>query len=257
MKIPFTKYQGTGNDFVLIDNRQDFFPKNDISLISAIAKSKFGVGADGVILLENFKEGDFNMIYYKADGSQSLCGNGSRCAVQFAKDLSNIEDRAIFQTFDGIHDAFIRNGMIYFSLLDVNKIDVRGTHYFMNNGSPHYVEFVKNVDNIDVFLKGSSIRNSSEFAPGGTNVNFVEVQADLLKVRTYERGVEAETLSCGTGVTASALVAAVTYELKSPIQVMTRGGLLTVTFEKLGSENFHKIYLAGPALKVFEGSIDL
>ena len=147
--------------------------------------------------------------------------------------------------------------MIYFSLLDVNKIDVRGTHYFMNNGSPHYVEFVKNVDNIDVFLKGSSIRNSSEFAPGGTNVNFVEVQADLLKVRTYERGVEAETLSCGTGVTASALVVAVTYELKSPIQVMTRGGLLTVTFEKLGSENFHKIYLAGPALKVFEGSIDL
>ena len=257
MKIPFTKYQGTGNDFVLIDNRQDFFPKNDISLISAIAKSKFGVCADGVILLENFKEGDFSMIYYNADGSQSLCGNGSRCAVQFAKDLSIIEDRAIFQTFDGIHYAFIRNGMIYFSLLDVNKIDVRGTHYFMNNGSPHYVEFVKNVDNIDVFLKGSSIRNSSEFAPGGTNVNFVEVQADLLKVRTYERGVEAETLSCGTGVTASALVAAVTYELKSPIQVMTRGGLLTVTFEKLGSENFHKIYLAGPALKVFEGSIDL
>ena len=153
MKIPFTKYQGTGNDFVLIDNRQDFFPKNDISLISAIAKSKFGVGADGVILLENFKEGDFSMIYYNADGSQSLCGNGSRCAVQFAKDLSIIEDRAIFQTFDGIHDAFIRNGMIYFSLLDVNKIDVRGTHYFMNNGSPHYVEFVNNVDNVDTVEK--------------------------------------------------------------------------------------------------------
>ena len=257
MKISFTKYQGTGNDFVLIDNRTEFFPKGDVDLIQRLTKNKFGIGADGLILVENHSSLDFAMVYFNADGSQSLCGNGSRCAVQFAKDLGIIKNQTTFSTYDGVHDAFFLEGLIHFSLQDLNEISSGGDYFFINNGSPHYVTFVADVEKIDVGHAGAEVRYSKAFAPAGTNVNFVEIDHPLLKVRTYERGVEAETLSCGTGVTASAIVAASTFEMESPITIETQGGQLFVSFVKEGPTSFSDIYLAGTAIKVFEGSIDV
>ncbi|MAJ50872.1 MAG: diaminopimelate epimerase [Flammeovirgaceae bacterium] len=256
MKISFAKYQGTGNDFVLIDNRTKFFPKGNLELIRQLTKNKFGIGADGIILVENHSILDFEMVYFNADGSQSLCGNGSRCAVQFAKDLGIINNQTKFSTYDGEHDAFFRDGLVYFSLQDLKGISFRENYFFVNNGSPHYVTFVSNVENIDVKRLGAEVRYSKEFSSAGTNVNFVEIDHQLLKVRTYERGVEAETLSCGTGVTASAIVAAYAFEMESPMIIESRGGQLFVSFVKQG-ERFSEIYLAGPAIKVFEGSIDV
>tara|TARA_B110000046_G_scaffold149381_1_gene157530 strand:+ start:1208 stop:1981 length:774 start_codon:yes stop_codon:yes gene_type:complete len=257
MKISFTKYQGTGNDFVLIDNRTEFFPKGNTNLIRRLTKNKFGIGADGLILVENHSSLDFEMVYFNADGSQSLCGNGSRCAVQFAKDIGIIKNQTTFSTYDGVHDAFFREGLVYFSLQDLNDISSGENYFFVNNGSPHYVTFVSDVGKIDVESVGAEVRYSKEFFPTGTNVNFVEIGHQLLKVRTYERGVEAETLSCGTGVTASAIIAAYAYEMESPITIESRGGQLFVSFVKEGATSFSDIYLAGTAIKVFEGSIDV
>ena len=257
MKISFVKYQGTGNDFVLIDNRTEFFPKGNVDLIQQLTKNKFGIGADGLILVENHSSLDFEMVYFNADGSQSLCGNGSRCAVQFAKDLGIIKGQTTFSTYDGVHDAFFREGLVYFSLQDLNEIFSGENYFFINNGSPHYVTFVSDVEKIDVEHAGAEVRYSKEFAPAGINVNFVEIDHQLLKVRTYERGVEAETLSCGTGVTASAIVTASAFEMESPITIEAQGGQLFVSFVKQGPTSFSDIYLAGTAIKVFEGSIDV
>ena len=146
MKISFVKYQGTGNDFVLIDNRTEFFPKGNVDLIQQLTKNKFGIGADGLILVENHSSLDFEMVYFNGDGSQSLCGNGSRCAVQFAKDLGIIKDQTTFSTYDGVHDAFFREGLVYFSLQDLNEIFSGENYFFINNGSPHYVTFVSDVE---------------------------------------------------------------------------------------------------------------
>ena len=257
MIIEFYKYQGTGNDFIMIDDRENTFDINDQELVAALCERRMGIGADGLILLRKHDKLDFEMIYFNSDGKlSSMCGNGGRCIVAFAKMLDIITNETNFMAIDGAHKAKIAQDGIYLQMQEVTKIEGVGEGIVLDTGSPHYIEMVDSLDNLDVEKEGRKIRNSAPFKKEGINVNFVLDAADL-EVRTYERGVEAETLSCGTGVTASALVAAVTYELKSPIQVMTRGGLLTVTFEKLGSENFHKIYLAGPALKVFEGSIDL
>ena len=256
MKISFVKYQGTGNDFVLIDNRTNFFPKRNLDLIRQLTKTKFGIGADGLILLENHSSLDFEMVYFNSDASQSLCGNGSRCAVQFARDLGIIHNQATFSTHHGVHDAFFKEGLVYFSLQDLDEIALGENYFFVNNGSPHYVTFVYNIEKIDVNGEGAQVRYSKEFAPEGTNVNFVEIDHELLKVRTYERGVETETLSCGTGATASAIVAAYAFELGSPITIESRGGHLFVSFVKVG-KSFREIYLAGRATKVFEGSIDV
>ena len=256
MRISFVKYQGTGNDFVLIDNRTEFFPKGNFDLIRQLTKTKFGIGADGLILVENHSSLDFEMVYFNSDASQSLCGNGSICAVQFARDLGIINNQTTFSTHDGVHDAYFKGGLVYFSLHALNEISSGGNYFFINNGSPHYVTFVSNVEKIDVIGQGAQVRNSKEFAPGGTNVNFVEIDHGLLKVRTYERGVETETLSCGTGVTASAIVAAYAFEMESPITIESRGGQLFVSFVKVG-KSFSEIYLASRATKVFEGSIDI
>lgn len=256
MKIPFVKFQGTGNDFVIIDNRTGFFP-SDVLTIQKLTDRKFGIGADGLMLIENHPTLDFRMKYYNADGSESLCGNGSRCAIKFAQRLGIIDMRTTFETTDGIHSAHIEGDIVHFELHDLTGIQKTDSHYFINNGSPHHISFVKKNSDIDVYQEGKKIRDSESYQPEGTNVNFVEILSDsLISVRTYERGVENETLSCGTGVTAAALAAS-DRGVKPPISIQTRGGELSVDFVKTENDSFKQIFLSGPATFVFEGEIEV
>ncbi len=255
MELNFTKYQGTGNDFVLIDNRTGIFPKENLDLVRRLCDRRFGIGADGLMLIENSKEEDFNMIYFNSDGSKSLCGNGSRCSIHFAHSLGIIPYQTSFITTDGAHKAFLKDGWVHFQLHDIDQVSEDGNDFFVENGSPHHVRFVEDVEGFDVFTNGEAIRYSEKYQPGGTNVNFVEMTPSGIKVRTYERGVENETLSCGTGVTAAAIVAAIKGKT-SPVQVNTKGGDLEVSFEKEGN-TFKNVFLAGPATPVFKGRIEI
>ena len=255
MELQFTKYQGTGNDFVLIDNRLGVFPKDDLELVRKLCDRKFGIGADGLMLIESSEEEDFHMIYFNSDGSKSLCGNGSRCSIHFAHALGIIPEQTRFITTDGAHDAFLKNGWVHFQLHDIDQVSEAGEDYFVENGSPHHVKFVEDVEAFDVFSNGASIRYSDNYQPEGTNVNFIEMTEEGIKVRTYERGVENETLSCGTGVTAAAIVAAIKGK-SSPVRVQTKGGDLEVSFERDG-DTFKNVFLAGPATPVFEGRIEI
>jgi len=258
MKYTFYKYQGTGNDFVIMDNRN-----NSIHLtteqIKQICDRKFGIGADGFMLL-NTKEGfDFEMKYYNADGKEgSMCGNGGRCLTQFAFDSGIQKETYLFIASDGLHDAVMRDGWIHLKMKDVQTINHHNGDYILDTGSPHYVKPVMNIQEIDVFSEGAAIRNSKEFIVEGINVNFVEsTDEDNIYVRTYERGVENETLSCGTGVTASALVFAHNERGFNRVEVETLGGSLAVEFDKMGEFEFENIWLCGPATFVFSGEIDL
>ncbi len=256
MKISFHKYQGTGNDFVMIDDRSGSFPISDTALISHLCDRKMGIGADGVILVQNHASLDFKMVYFNPDGSQSLCGNGSRCAVAFAKSLELIGEKCTFETTDGIHDAYFEGDIVHFHLHDVKMTTRKGDDWFINTGSPHHIELTGNLNDIDIIKEGSTIRYSEEYKPAGTNVNFVALAKDHISVRTYERGVEGETLSCGTGVTACALAASF-MNYSSPVTVKTKGGKLSVSFTQTEDESFENIYLAGPAKKVFEGAVEV
>ena len=253
--IHFHKYQGTGNDFIMIDDRDLKFPSDQIDIISMMCHRKFGIGSDGLILIQPHDQLDFKMVFFNPDGSKSLCGNGSRCAVAFANALGMISDETRFETTDGEHHAFIEKENIHFSLHDVSKVQPYGKDLFIDTGSPHYLKMVQDLDNIDVIKEGQDIRYSELFSPSGTNVNFIELNQDRIRVRTYERGVENETLSCGTGVTASALAANLS-GMEGPIRVETRGGTLFVTFDRGNDNDFKNIYLAGPAKKVFEGDFE-
>jgi diaminopimelate epimerase len=256
MQISFYKYHGTGNDFILIDNRHQQSNNYTIPLIQHLCHRRFGIGADGLILLQSHPQYDFEMIYYNADGSQSLCGNGSRCAVDLANHLGIIGDKTYFLTTDGPHQALIQEKMIWLQIKDIAKIQPIGTDYFVDTGSPHYIRIVDDLVNLDVYHLGKTIRNQEPFQKVGTNVNFVQLEGNnTIAVRTYERGVENETLSCGTGVTAAALVAS-TKGLKSPIQVNTKGGELQVHFTTT-TQGFTDIYLVGPAVRVFQGTINV
>ncbi|WP_422361358.1 diaminopimelate epimerase [Reichenbachiella sp.] len=256
MNITFYKYQGTGNDFVMIDNREGMFP-HDTQLVTQMCDRKFGIGADGLILIENHETLDFEMVYFNADGSQSLCGNGSRCAVAFANFLGVIKEHTSFLTIDGEYEADIKGGLVHLHMQDQHSPERFDSHYFLNNGSPHHIEFVENAVEKDVFTKGAAIRYSDTYSPHGTNVNFVEVKTNnTIFVRTYERGVEDETLSCGTGITASALAAA-DKGLKSPIAIEAKGGQLEVQFEQSSNNSFTNIWLIGPAKQVFVGQFDI
>lgn len=265
MRLHFYKYQATGNDFVLIDNRSgDHALSQD--QIASICDRRFGVGADGVMLLEKHPSAHFSLQYYNSDGSQSLCGNGSRAAVLMAASLGMINGKATFEAFDGLHDAEIRrDGSVKLrmnNVEDIRRLD--NGDFFIHTGSPHYIRFVQDVKNYPVFDTGRSIRYSGDYLPGGTNVNFVErLSPGKIFVRTYERGVENETLSCGTGVTAAALAASLMGDA-SPVQVRTLGGELGVEFKTRHSGAtsgqpgiFHDIYLIGPAKLVFEGDVEL
>ncbi|MFC2124243.1 diaminopimelate epimerase [Bacteroidota bacterium] len=252
--IHFFKYQATGNDFVMIDNRMGMFDKENINLIEKICDRRFGVGGDGVILVEEHVDLDFEMIYYNSDGTQSLCGNGSRAAVMFTRDLGIIDDGAQFMTISGELSAGINGNIVHLLMPDVSYVGNHNDDYLVDTGSPHYVRFTDNVEKLVVETEGPKIRFNPHFE-GGINANFAEITgSDSIFVRTYERGVEAETYSCGTGVTACALAGSLK-GLKSPVSIQTLGGKLQVSFENYGKGEFRNIYLIGPAEKVFEGDI--
>lgn len=260
MDLHFYKYQGTGNDFVLIDNRTSNF-KNDTKIIKKLCDRRFGVGADGLILLENssLDLSDFKMVYFNADGNEStMCGNGGRCIVAFAKKLGVIESETTFEAIDGLHSATINDGFVNLKMVDVPTVNLSKEASFLDTGSPHHVAFVDDVYDFDVFTQGRRIRNLPNYeAIKGTNVNFIQIKEGVVHVRTYERGVEDETLSCGTGVTAAAITAKMSNKIEDlPVKVITKGGTLEVDFEVEGPNAVKNIWLKGPATFVFEGDYD-
>lgn len=258
MKIEFYKYQGTGNDFVIIDNRNESFPKENIELISQMCDRRFGIGADGLILLENHASLDFTMQYFNADGNLgSMCGNGGRCIVRFAEYLNIIKDQTTFEAIDGIHKATLDNENVSLKMNDVSDIEVSANHVFLDTGSPHHVELVPGLKDFDVKANGAKIRHGEPYNEAGSNVNFVEqLSANSFAVRTYERGVEDETLSCGTGVTAVALAMHYSDKTESnEVSLKTSGGTLKVTFN-VDDKGYNNIWLVGPAQQVFKGDIE-
>lgn len=256
-QLPFYKYQATGNDFILVDNRERLI-HHSISMAKRLCDRKFGIGSDGLIILENHPDYDFEMVFYNPDGSKSLCGNGSRCAVNFAKALGMIKSKCLFLAYDGPHEAkILEDGRVRLKMNDVQSVSHLTDGTFIDTGSPHLLVFAEEVANKDVYAEGSTIRYNEHFKANGVNVNFVELKAkDTIYVRTYERGVETETLSCGTGVTASALGAGLE-GMKSPISVHTLGGELEVEYKKTNEQQFTDIFLTGPAKEVFSGSIKI
>jgi diaminopimelate epimerase len=257
MQQIFYKYQGTGNDFVMIDNRQQTFNKKDTKHIAFLCDRRFGIGADGLILLENHPDLDFKMVYYNSDGNESsMCGNGGRCLVAFAKDLGVITNKAVFEAIDGLHHASIKNGVVKLQMQDVNTIEKYDNHVFLNTGSPHHVQFEEHIENFDIKTKGAQIRYGSPYNEVGSNVNFVKkINNQIFSVRTYERGVEDETLSCGTGVTAVALAMHALNETnENLITLKVQGGELQVSFD---FENglYKNVWLIGSATFVFKGSL--
>ena len=256
MEIPFIKYQGTGNDFVMIDNLKGKWNELSITAIQALCDRKFGIGADGLIKLNASSDFDFEVDYYNADGSKSFCGNGARCAVAFAKQNGINTSTVRFTAIDGEHLASHVGDIVSLLMNDVNTARKESTDYVIDTGSPHYIRFVDKAEGFPVYEEGFKIRYSDTFKEEGINVNFVEVIGEReLFVLTYERGVEDETLSCGTGVTAAALAFAIEKKLMGHqvISIKTKGGGLQVTFNRTGAETFERIFLIGPAIKVFEG----
>jgi diaminopimelate epimerase len=260
MQLRFYKYQGTGNDFVMIDNRSEFFPKEKTQLIEKLCDRRFGIGADGLILLENHAQYDFKMVYYNSDGNESsMCGNGGRCLVAFAKQLGVISEKAAFEAVDGYHFATIdAENTVSLQMKDVVSIKNEANYTFLNTGSPHHVEIVADLKTLDIKSEGAKIRYSDLYGKAGSNVNFVhQLEDDIFAVRTYERGVEDETLSCGTGVTAVAIAMHQTQKTtKNEIQLQVEGGTLKVKFEE-NNGNYSQVFLIGPATFVFEGTIEL
>lgn len=257
MELSFYKYQGTGNDFVMIDDRTASFDLKNLNLVKKLCDRKFGIGADGLIAIRNHPDFDFEMVYFNADGSQSMCGNGARCAVAFSSFLGIVNGNTRFLAIDGPHEAILRGDQVELSMGDVKEISAKSEDFFVNTGSPHHIRFVNNAAGYPVFEEGKAIRNDSIYAPAGTNVNFVEpITEDEVFVRTFERGVEDETLSCGTGVTAAAIVYG-TQKHQNHIKINTLGGKLSVKFHSNPDGTFSKIWLIGPAEQVFSGKITL
>lgn len=253
MPIEFYKYQGTGNDFILINNFEPFFDKENKALIAQMCDRKFGIGADGLMVIERSEKADFDLYFFNPDASVSFCGNGSRCAVQMVKDLGlSRKENISFSAFDGLHTAVQQQSNISISMRDVPEIKKDPNGFFVNTGAPHVVVLKEKVDATDVMSEGRRIRYDSGYAPVGTNVNFMEELADGIRIRTYEKGVEDETLSCGTGVTACALTYAHLHPMAGKVKVYTRGGQLEVSFEKR-EKGFVQVRLAGPASFVFKG----
>jgi len=261
MELSFYKYHGTGNDFILIDNRENTYSYLSENQVALLCNRRFGIGADGLILLQNHKSYDFEMKYFNSDGKEAtMCGNGGRCIVAFAAKLGLFVDKTRFLASDGEHKALITSdGIVELEMQNVEEINDIIAGHFLNTGSPHYVCFVNDINNVDVFSEGKRIRNLIEHFADGTNVNFVESRGGLIKVRTYERGVEDETLSCGTGVVASALAAYKKGVIsKNSIAINTKGGNLSVRFKFKddGKYSFENIWLSGPAKFVYSGSIN-
>lgn len=260
MKIKFYKYQGVGNDFILIDNREKISNELTVQHIKKMCDRHFGIGADGLMLLNEKKGVDFEMIYFNADGNEgSMCGNGGRCIAQFASNMGIKKNEYTFSAVDGVHKAQVDlEKKVSLEMNNVSGVEFSLDHYVLNTGSPHYVKFVSVADEVNVVAEGRKIRNSKAFAEKGINVNFVETLGDdHIYVRTYERGVEDETLSCGTGVTASALMAAHNENGFNHVDVKTKGGNLSVEFDKINDSEFKNIWLSGPATFVFSGEYEI
>lgn len=262
MHLEFTKYQATGNDFILIDNRDESFSRDQRKLIQILCHRRFGIGADGIILLQDHNELDFNMVYFNSDGRlASFCGNGSRCIVHFAKSLGIIKSKTRFQASDGLHEAFINGTHVSVKMKDVSEFQQNDQTIILDTGSPHYVRFTKNVSSIEIDKTGREIRNQKPFKKKGINVNFAEqTDQNKIRVRTYERGVEAETYSCGTGVVAAALSACILKGISgkdNQIYVSTKGGELSVNFSDVAKQKFYNIWLSGPAEKILQGKMNI
>lgn len=260
MKINFLKYHGTGNDFILIDNRDNSFPISNTT-IAKICHRRFGIGADGLILLEKSSGYDFKMRYFNSDGNEgSMCGNGGRCIVAFAKHLGIISESTKFMAVDGVHEAYINSeNMVKLKMQDINLIKDYKSHLFLNTGSPHVVVFICDHKDFDTYTEGKKIRYSENYRKEGTNVNFVSIiNKNTIKVSTYERGVEDETYSCGTGCVAAAISTAFKQNNQNNIElsIQTKGGNLKVYSQKIDNEIFINTYLEGHAELVFSGCIN-
>jgi len=258
MEIQFSKYQGTGNDFVIIDNRDGSIALSNTQ-IAFLCDRKFGVGSDGLIMLGTANEYDFSMAYYNADGTEgTMCGNGGRCLVKYAHDHGIVKENYVFIAIDGPHEAKIEsNGWIHLKMSDVNAVETGENFFVTNTGSPHYVQLVNDIKQFDVFANGKEIRYNDRFKADGVNVNFIEFHDDHLFVRTYERGVENETFSCGTGVTASAITTHLNKIGEHHVAIKTIGGELAVSFNNQGGGHFNDIWLQGPGTFVYSASINL
>lgn len=259
MEYTFYKYQGAGNDFILIDNRDKSFATNNVELYKQLCDRRFGIGADGLMLLENVAGYDFKMVYYNSDGRESsMCGNGGRCIVRFAEHLKIVKSECRFLAVDGEHYAKISDKKIELQMIDVKSWSSVENNFEINTGSPHYITWVNDLEQIDVYNSGRAIRYNEHYKNEGINVNFVEESANAINVRTYERGVEDETLSCGTGVTACAMAFAIKHHLvgQQKINIQTPGGSLEVSFKK-DNNGFEHVFLIGPAEKVFQGQINV
>ena len=262
MTVSFEKYHGNGNDFIIVDDKTATFNDSE-EFISKLCHRRFGIGADGLMLVRKSDTADFEMLYFNADGKPgTMCGNGGRCIAAFAYSHNLAKEKMTFDAADGLHAAIINESLVQDRLFDVSlqmqpvaEITEHENSYFLNTGSPHHVEFVACVDSVDVVGRGKEIRNSGEYQPGGTNVNFVQIEDGNIFVRTYERGVEDETLSCGTGVTASALAVFLETGMDN-LHIKTRGGDFSVAFKRDGNR-FTDIWLKGPAQLVFKGEITL
>jgi diaminopimelate epimerase len=260
MVINFYKYQGAGNDFVLTDNREKSFPVK-IDTIEKICNRRFGVGADGLILLEDSGDADFSMRYFNADGKEStMCGNGGRCIVAFAYKLGLIGTKTIFSASDGLHEAtFSEPDKVALKMADVSRVNKMPEGYFVDTGSPHLVRFVTELDKTDVYKEGKQLRYDKKLSQNGLNVNFVSlIDKGKLQIRTYERGVEDETYACGTGSVAAALSATEKEEgLFNEYELKAKGGNLKVSFDKNPDRSFSNIWLTGPAVFVFKGEWEI
>ena len=261
MKIRFYKYQGAGNDFIMIDDRQNAVNHYNTALIARLCNRRFGVGGDGIMFLQNHEVYDFEMVYFNADGQpSSMCGNGGRCIVAFARYLGIIREEAEFMAVDGPHHAKITEAGDWVSLgmIDVAEITQDEDAYVLNTGSPHYVKLADDLKHLNVYQEGYAIRNNATYRKDGINVNFAEPRDNGYFVRTFERGVEDETYACGTGVTAVALAMAKHYnqlgDINTPIKVL--GGNLDIRFNYDG-ERFTRIFLEGPAVQVFSGEVEI
>jgi diaminopimelate epimerase len=260
MQLEFYKYQGTGNDFVMIDNRSNFFPKENTQLVAHLCDRRFGIGADGLILLDNDTDTDFRMVYYNSDGNlSSMCGNGGRCLVAFAKKLNVIQNETTFIATDGLHYATVaEDGIVSLQMIDVEEIKNTSEYSFLNTGSPHHVQLVADLEHYNVKENGAAIRYGALYGKPGSNVNFVKkIDATTFALRTYERGVEDETLACGTGATAVAIAMnAIGQTDLNTINIHVDGGKLAVSFDK-NNGKYSNVFLKGPAEFVFKGTIEL
>lgn len=261
MQLKFFKYHGAGNDFVILDGRVDLPTLSD-EQVRFLCDRRFGIGGDGLMILKPSSNADFEMLYFNSDGLPgSMCGNGGRCMMRFAADLQLISDKADFIAPDGMHEAhFLPNGWVSLKMNDVAfpvKNDLED--FILDTGSPHYISFRNDILALDVFNEGRAIRNNSTYISKGINVNFVRAENDWLHIRTYERGVEEETLSCGTGITAAVIAAHFSGRVQehlTTVNVKAQGGDLKVCFKK-DLDKYFDVRLEGPAVKVFEGTINL